>query len=73
MLTIYQNLTIKIHVNYQNLIKIHANNTTVVLILKTWVHPTMNCLTKAVTIYGNGVRITTPGYSQFMQIQNIIY
>ena len=47
-------------------VKIHIDNIAVVSILKTWVHPTMNCLTKNVNLYGNGVSLRTSGYSQIM-------
>ena len=41
--------------DFSNLtVKIHIDNLAVVSILKTWVHLTMNCLTKSENLYGNG-------------------
>ena len=53
--------------DFSNLtLKIHIDKTVVVSILKTGVHLTMNCLTKHVYLYGNGVSPRTSDYSQIM-------
>ena len=53
--------------DFSNLtLKIHIDNTAVVSILKNLGATLMNCLTKNVSLYGNGVSLKTSGYSQFM-------
>ena len=66
MLTVYFSLKCFAK-DFSNLtLKIHIDNTAVVSILKNMGTTLMSCLTKNVSLYGNGVSLKTSGYSQFM-------